>query len=155
MSEAIDGPMFGTAVGAGEQGILAGQGKGTDGALDDVVVDLDAAVVEEQAQALPARQRVADRLGELGLLADELELGAQPRLEVFDQRPAALLADHATLLGGTAADLALDPVELGDARQRLGWRSAPGQAWPARRTCRRTWLQQKASRTSLCLASTL
>jgi hypothetical protein len=44
-----DGPMFGTAVRAGEQGVLAGQGKRPDGALDDVVVDLDAAVVEEQA----------------------------------------------------------------------------------------------------------
>ena len=52
---------------------------------------------------------------------------AQPRLERFDQRPAALLADRATLLGGTAADLVLDPVEGGDARQRLGWRSAPGR----------------------------
>ena len=54
-------PMFGTAVGAGEQGILSGQCKGVDGALDDVVVDLDAAVLEEQTQSLPARERVADR----------------------------------------------------------------------------------------------
>ena len=69
------GPMLGADVGAGEQSILAGQGERPDGAFDDVVVDLDAAIVEEQAQALPARQRVADRLGELGLLADELELG--------------------------------------------------------------------------------
>src|SRR5260370_34132660 len=72
------GPMFGTAVGAGEQSILSRQRKRTDAALDDVVVDLDAAVVEEQAQSLPARQRIADRRGELGLLADELELDAQP-----------------------------------------------------------------------------
>jgi hypothetical protein len=91
--------MLGAAVGSGEQGVLACERERPDGALDDVVVDLDAAVVEEQAEALPARQRVADRLGELGLLADELELVAQPRLERFDQRPAALLADLATLLG--------------------------------------------------------
>ena len=113
------GPMLGTAVGAGEQGILAVEGQRTDGALDDVVVDLDAAVVEEQAKALPARQRVADRLGELGLLADELELRAQPRLERVDQRPAALLASRAALLGGATADLVLDAVQRGDARQRL------------------------------------
>jgi hypothetical protein len=94
--------MFGTAVGAGEQGIFSGQRKGTDASLDDVVVDLDAAVVEEQAQSLPARERVADRRGELRLLADELELAAQPGFEVFDQRPAALLADRTPLLGGTA-----------------------------------------------------
>ena len=94
--------------------------KGTDAALDDVIVDLDAAVVEEQAQPLPARERVADRRGELGLLADELELGAQPGFESFDQRLAALLADRTPLLGGTATDLGLDPIERCNARQRLG-----------------------------------
>jgi len=41
--------MLGSCVGAGEQRILAGQGERAYGALDDVVVDLDAAVVEEQA----------------------------------------------------------------------------------------------------------
>jgi hypothetical protein len=114
------GPMFGTAVGAGEQSILSRQRKGTDAAFDDVVVDLDVAVLEEQAQTLPARERVADRCGELGLLADELELAAQPGFEVFDQRPAALLADRTTLVGGTATDVLLDPVERCNARQRLG-----------------------------------
>src|SRR5262245_13322232 len=73
-----DGPVLGTGVGSGEQGILASKRQGTNGALDDVAVDLDASVVEEQAQALPARQRVADRLGELALLAEQLELVAQP-----------------------------------------------------------------------------
>ncbi len=48
------GPMFGTAVRAGEQSILSRQRQGTDAALDDVVVDLDVAIVEEQAQS-PAR----------------------------------------------------------------------------------------------------
>ena len=42
------GPVLGAAVRAGEQGILAGQGKRADASLHDVVVDLDAAVVEEQ-----------------------------------------------------------------------------------------------------------
>lgn len=46
--------MLGATVGAGEQGILAGQGKRPDASLDDVVVDLDAAVVEEQVQPLSA-----------------------------------------------------------------------------------------------------
>src|SRR6266702_7336199 len=95
-------PVFGATVGAGEQSILSVQRKGTDAAFDDVVVDLDTAVLEEQAQPLPARERVADRRGELGLLADELKLAAQPRFEVFDQRPAALLAGRTTLVGGTA-----------------------------------------------------
>src|SRR5258707_3160802 len=111
--------MFGTAVRAGEQSILSRQRKGTDAALDDVVVDLDVAIVEEQAQSLPARERVADRRGELGLLADELELGAQPGFEVFDQRPTALLADRTTFVGGTATDLGLDPIERCKARHSL------------------------------------
>ena len=44
--------MFGTAVGTGEQGILSGQRKARNGAFDDIVVDLDVAVVEEEAQPL-------------------------------------------------------------------------------------------------------
>ena len=153
MSEAITAQCSAPPVGAGEQGILSSQRKGTDAALDDIVVYLDMAVLEEQAQSLPARERVADRRGELGFLADELKFHAQPWLESFDQRSAALLADRTTLVGGTATDVLLDPVERCDARQRLGGdrrRAGIGQ-----QKCRRTWLQQKASCTSLRLASTL
>src|SRR2546429_7062988 len=45
----------------------------------------DPAVFEKEAKASPARQRVADRLGELGFLADQRQLLAQPRVECFDQ----------------------------------------------------------------------
>lgn len=69
-----DGPVLGTAIGAGEQGVLPGQGQRADGSLDDVVVELDAPVIEEEAEPRPARERVADRFGELGLLADQGEL---------------------------------------------------------------------------------
>src|SRR5262249_43614846 len=103
-------PMLGPGVGAGEQRMLAAERQGTDGPLDDVAVDLDASVVEEQAQALPAGQSVSDRLSELGLLAEELELVAQPRLERVDERPAALLTNLASLVGATATDVAFDAV---------------------------------------------
>jgi hypothetical protein len=66
-----DGPMLGAAVRTGEERVLAIERDRSDGALDHVAVDLDAAVVEEAGQAFPARERVADRLSELGLLADE------------------------------------------------------------------------------------
>lgn len=56
--------MLGAAVGAGEEAILAGQRQRPDGALDGVIVDLDAAIVEEEAQTRPARERVADGLGQ-------------------------------------------------------------------------------------------
>ena len=49
-----DRPVFGPAVGAGEERVLPRQGQGTDGPLDDVVVQLDASVVEEEAKSRPA-----------------------------------------------------------------------------------------------------
>lgn len=45
------GPVLAAGLGSGEEGILAVQGQGPDGALDDVGVELDAAVVEEAAEA--------------------------------------------------------------------------------------------------------
>jgi hypothetical protein len=62
----------------------------TDGAFDGVVVELDATIIDEARQALPARQRVADGVGEPALLADQGELCAQLALEGFRQRPALL-----------------------------------------------------------------
>jgi len=66
--------------------------------------DLDAAVVEEAGETVPARERITDCLSELGLLADQGELGAQPGFQVINDRPAAVLADGAALIGIAAAD---------------------------------------------------
>ncbi len=55
-----DRPVFSAFVGAGEQGVLAVERQRPDGALDDVVVELDAAVVEEPGQPGPAGGGVAD-----------------------------------------------------------------------------------------------
>lgn len=49
-----DGPVLGAAIRSGEGGVLAGERERGDGTLDDVGVDLDAAVIDEQAQARPA-----------------------------------------------------------------------------------------------------
>ena len=57
-----DCPMFGAAVGAGEEMILAAERNGTDGAFDGVGVDFDAAVVEETGEPAPARERISDCL---------------------------------------------------------------------------------------------
>ena len=48
------GPVLAAAVGAGEQAVLAVQRQGPDGALDGVGVELDASVVQEARQTLPA-----------------------------------------------------------------------------------------------------
>lgn len=50
----------------------------------------------KQTKTLPVRERVSDRRAKLDLLADELEVGAQPGLELFDRR------DRTTFVGGTA-----------------------------------------------------
>lgn len=62
--------MIGTAVRVSEERDR------TDRALDGFAVD--AAVVKEAREAFPARERVADRLGELCLLADQAELFVKP-----------------------------------------------------------------------------
>ena len=59
-----DGPVLRTFVGAGEQGVLTVQCDRSDRPLDRVGVELDAAVVEKAGEALPAREGVADRLGQ-------------------------------------------------------------------------------------------
>src|SRR6185312_3502135 len=105
------GPVFGAAVGAGEEVVLAAEGERADGALDDVGVDLDAAVVEEPSEALPAAERVADRLRELALLAEGLKPGLQPRLQGLDEWAASRLPLVAPLVRWTAADVGLDLVE--------------------------------------------
>jgi hypothetical protein len=60
--------VLGAAVRAGEERVLAGQRQRPDGALDHVIIDLDASVVEEAGDARPARERVSDCLGQLVLL---------------------------------------------------------------------------------------
>jgi hypothetical protein len=59
-----------------------------DRSFNSIVIEFDPAIVDEARQALPVRERVADGVGELDLLADESLLGAQPGFEDISQRPA-------------------------------------------------------------------
>jgi hypothetical protein len=70
-------PMFGATVGSGKQRVLATELDAADRSFDRVVVEFDAAVIDEARQPPPARERVADSVGKLDLLADESQLGAQ------------------------------------------------------------------------------
>ena len=65
------GPMLGATVGARKQRIFPVERDRAYRALDGIVVELDAAIVDEVRQALPARQGVADGFGEFALLADK------------------------------------------------------------------------------------
>jgi hypothetical protein len=65
------------------------------------------------------RERIADRLGELTLPADEGELFAQPRFEFGEKRTRSFLADGASLVRPAATNVGFHPIERGDALQRL------------------------------------
>src|SRR5512136_2494682 len=71
-------PILPAAIRAREERVLPIERNGADRTLDNVGVDLDAPVVEETLQAVPARQGIADSFGKLRLLADEREFLAQP-----------------------------------------------------------------------------
>jgi hypothetical protein len=119
--------MFSAAIGAGEQSVLSVQRNRSDRSFDDVAIDFDTTVVEEAREAFPARECIADRLGELGFLADQTELGAQPRLKIVDDWPTFLQPPGAPFIGAAAPDLGLDGIEIGDAFKRLaGDRRRPG-----------------------------
>lgn len=47
------GPVLGASVVACEESVFSVQGDGADGAFDSVVVEFDAAICQEQAQAIP------------------------------------------------------------------------------------------------------
>ena len=100
--------------------VLAIEGDRADRPLDGIGIDLDPAVVEEAVETLPVREPVADRLGELALPAQERELFAEPRLELGDEWARAFLSDGAARVRLAAEDVGLDPIERGDALQRLG-----------------------------------
>jgi hypothetical protein len=63
--------------------------------------------------------RVADRLGELDLLAVQRELLAKPGFEISEQRSGAVLADSPPLFGAAATNVLLDGVEGRDPFERL------------------------------------
>src|SRR6185437_5937851 len=120
--------MFGTPIGAREQRIFSGKCDRSDGSFDNVVVEFDAAVIDEERQAVPSRQGISDRHGQFALLADQRELCAKPWLERVDQRSAFLLADEAPFVSAATADVFLDSIQLGYQLKRFAgcWR------WPGR-----------------------
>ncbi len=100
--------------------VLAPERHGPDGALDRVVVKLDATVVEEAAQRRPARERIADGLGRPAAVRNATELGLEPGLHRLDERPCVRLPRSPACFGRMAADAFLNGIELGDPAQGLG-----------------------------------
>src|ERR1041385_469097 len=69
------GPARAAAVGAGEQMVLAAECNGPDRALDGIVVELDAAIIEKAAEGFPACEGVADRFSKSAAAWDARQLG--------------------------------------------------------------------------------
>src|SRR5664279_3018879 len=104
------GPVFGATIRTCEQSIFPVERDEADGAFDSVVVELDAAIVDKERQALPARQGVTDGFGELALLTDQSKFFPQPRFKGIDEWLTFLLPDGATFVGASATDVSLGGV---------------------------------------------
>lgn len=85
-------PALAPFVVAGEERVLAIQGKGPDRVLDGIGVDLDPVVGEKDLQAVPLPGDIAELLAEPGAGGDAGAAAAEPKAEVLDQRCRAGLA---------------------------------------------------------------
>src|SRR3954471_9886018 len=84
-----------------------------------MVFQLDPTVGQEDAQAIPVAQHVADRLGHRHLAGDARQLLFQVNLERLDPGLAAVLTNRPSGIGRLTADRVLDAVQFGDAPEHL------------------------------------
>ncbi len=89
-----------------------GSMRSADGTLDDIAVDLNAAVVEEADEAVPMAEAVADVISDGRPPGDAGELLFQPWLQFVRERFAACLSFGTALIGRPAADVGLDLKSL-------------------------------------------
>jgi hypothetical protein len=77
---------FSAGVGACEEEILASERDDAQRAFSGVVVDLELSIIDIAGQRTPARERVADRGGGVGLPGELAERGLKPDAEFVEQR---------------------------------------------------------------------
>src|SRR5262245_53668868 len=102
---------------SGEQMILAPECNGADRSLDWVGVELDATVVQESREAMPARQCITDRFGELAAARRVGELLFQPELQIVDERFGERPPFGHSMRRGLTANALLDGIELANSPQ--------------------------------------
>ena len=95
-----DGPIFGAIIVPGEESILSGERLRAHGPLDDVGVELDAAIIEETDEAVPVIEAIAENLGNLRLARHSGELLLEEGLEGVRERSSLHLA-CGTAFGGS------------------------------------------------------
>jgi hypothetical protein len=121
-----DRPIFGAVIMTREESILAGKGLRAHRTLDDVGVELDAAIVEKAGKAVPVPEAVADDPSRIRAAREPRELMLEEDLERIDERARSCLASGTALIGTCAAHVLLDDIDLRDARDGFGgdWRIA-------------------------------
>jgi hypothetical protein len=117
---ADDCPSIAATIAAGKEMILAPERHGTDSTLNWIGVELDAAIVEEAGQALPARERVTDCLGQRAAAGYARKLGFQPGVERLHDGPREGAPFSKTMSGRLSTHAGFDDVESADTAQCFG-----------------------------------
>ena len=141
-----DGPIFGAVIVTREESILARKSLRAHGTLDDIGVELDAAVIKKADEAAPMPEAVADDPGGIRSAREPRELMLEEDLERVDEWARSYLARGTALIGTCAAHILLDGVDLGNARDGFGGDgriAALCGRWGARRLprCHRTYVR--------------
>ena len=97
-----DRPVGAALVTAGEQGIFSAQRSRPDGALNDIGIDLDAAIVQEPTKTLPVARAVAHGFCDWRTAGDALQLLVEPQAQGFDERTGSGLPFRTALFRGSA-----------------------------------------------------
>lgn len=103
-----------------EERVLTIESYGSNGIFDRVGVHLNAAIRQEELQAVPMPMDITKLLAEAGLGGDTVALMGQPKTEVVDQGCRLRLACGKTFFRRSPSDAGFDLVDLGDAAQTFG-----------------------------------
>jgi hypothetical protein len=118
-------PARAAGIRTGKQMILAPECNRTNRALHGIGVELDATIVQEPREAMPTRQRLADRFGEPAAARRVGELLLQPELQIVDERFGERPPFGHSMRRGLTANALLDGIELANSPQRLGCNGEP------------------------------
>ena len=117
-----DRPTLTTSVTACKQVVLAAERHRADRALDRVRVEFDAPIMQEARQALPARERIADRFGKRAAARYKRKLRLQPGMQTLNDWLGERSALSKPMSRRLPAHTSFDGIELADTAQGLSMR---------------------------------
>jgi len=107
-------PVLGPGIVPGKECVLPTEGYRPDGPLDAIVVDLDAAIGQEELQAVPVFGDVGQGIAERGLRRDKGTVMDEPSLHVGDERRRPFPSSGKSSLLIKTTQFGLDPIKLSD-----------------------------------------